>query len=152
MLAGGRPIAALAKDCCYKDISTLVDDLNRLQRTKSECESNYEQAMKELARLSNENENLSKELMDIRNIALGVESEANLSIDVLHKRNSLLKIKLIESKKRIVELESQLNPYNESSVVNIKLANKQIKCLQEGLQRATHKGKIFFKKYNLLSD
>lgn len=148
MLSGGRPISALAKDCCYRDISSLAEDLKRLQRQKSQCEANYEQAMKgqnhalaEIQRLKDENEKLSKELASMKDLALSVESEANLSLDALHKRNVALKTKLNESKKRIQELESNLGYCNESGVEDLKTANAQIKFLQEQLQSAANKGK-----------
>lgn len=155
MLSGGRPISALAKDCCYRDISSLAEDLKQLQRQKSQCEANYEQAIKgqshalgEIQRLKDENERLSKELASMKDLALSVESEANLSLDTLHKRNVALKSKLNESRKRIHELESNLGVCNESGIEDLKTANAQVKFLQEQLQSATNKGKLVeFKPY-----
>lgn len=147
MLSGGRPISALAKDCCYRDISSLAEDLKRLQRQKSQCEANYEQAIKdrshaldEIQRQKDENEKISKELASMKDLALSVESEANVSLDSLHKRNVALKSKLNESKKRIQELESSLGLCSESGGNEIKTANAQIKFLREQLQSASNKG------------
>lgn len=147
MLSGGRPISALAKDCCYRDISSLAEDLKRLQRQKSQSEASYEQAMKgqnhalaEIQRLKDENEKLSREVASLKDLALSVESEANLSLDAMHKRNVALKSKLNESRKRIQELESNLGSCNESGD-DLKTANAQIKFLQEQLQSAKNKGK-----------
>lgn len=149
MLAGGRPISALAKDCCYRDISSLAEDIQRLQRQKSEIEANYQQALKaqshahdEVARLKEHNSNLTKELNDIKDVALSVESEANVSLEALYKRNTALKHKLNESKKRIQELESEMNAIGGSGGTrDLKAANMQIKFLQEQLQSVTNKGK-----------
>lgn len=99
MLAGGRPSTALAKDCCYRGISTLTDDVERLQREKSQMQVEYEQTIDsqrdnttQLARLKQQNQKLTAELKSLRETALGVESEANKSIDALHKKNDILKV------------------------------------------------------------
>lgn len=99
LLAGGRPSAALAKDCCYRGISTLTDDVERLQREKSQMQAEYEQSIDsqrdnstQLARLSQQNKKLTAELKSLRETALSVESEANKSIDALHKKNAVLKV------------------------------------------------------------
>lgn len=144
LLSGGRPISALAKDCCYRDISSLAEDLKRLQCQKSQCEANYDQAMKdqnhalqEIERLKDENGKLSKELASIKDLALSVESEANVSLHTLHKRNLALKLKLNESKRRIQELESNMSSCNEP---DFETTNTQIKLLQEQLKSSLNKG------------
>lgn len=158
MLSGGRPVTALAKDCCYRDISSLAEDLKQLQRQKSQCEANYEQAItrhkhaiEEIERLKDENEKLTMELASIKDLALSVETEANLSLDTMHKRNMALKSKLNESKKRIQELELNCGPFNEFGVKDLKTANAQIKFLQDQLKSASNRGKhtlIFKRQYN----
>lgn len=99
LLAGGRSSTALAKDCCYRGISTLTDDVERLQREKSEMQAEYEQTIdsqrestSQVARLRQLNQKLAAELKSLRETALTVESEANKSIDILHKKNSALKV------------------------------------------------------------
>lgn len=148
LLTGGRPLSALAKDCCYRDISSLAEDIQRLQRQKSEIEANYElainaqsHALEEVARLKEQNNKLTKELNDIKDVALSVESEANDSLDALYKRNTALKLKLNDSKKRIHELESQINSVGlGGGTKDLKAANMQIEFLQEQLQSLTNKG------------
>lgn len=151
LLTGGRPPLALAKDCCYRDISTLAEDIQRMQRQKSELEANYEQAIRaqthaldEVTRLTQQNEKLTKELNDIKDVALSVESEANVSLDVLHKKCTALKLKLNDSKKRIQDLELQIasNGSTTGGSKDIKAANLQIKFLQEQLQTVTNKGEF----------
>lgn len=150
LLAGGRPVSALAKDCCYRDIGSLTKDVQELQSQKSQIEANCEQAIKsqnyaldEVARLKELNEKLVKELNDIKDIALSVESEANLSLDTLHKRNTALKLKLNESKKLIEELELQMGIHGAAGTRDLKTANIQIKFLQDQVKTITNKGKVF---------
>lgn len=145
---------ALAKDCCYRDISSLAEDIQRLQAQKSQIEAKYEQTIKgqetylyENDRLKEQNEKLSKELNDIKDLALSVETEANVSLDALYKRNTALKLKLNEAKKRIHELETQIGSVEGDGAKDIKTANMQIRFLQQQLQALTDKGKkwpIFF--------
>lgn len=148
LLTGGRPVLALAKDCCYKDISSLAEDIQRLQAQKSQIEAKYEQAIKgqetilhENDRLKEQNEKLAKELNDIKDLALSVESEANVSLDALYKRNTALKLKLNEAKKRIHDLETQIGSIEGAGTKDIKTANMQIHFLQQQLQALTDKGK-----------
>lgn len=154
LLQGGRPIDALTKDCCYRDISSLAEDVQQLQREKSKVQANYDQAMKnqnstlqEIARLKEQNDKLTRELSEIKDVALNVESEANLSLENLYKRNTALKIKLNEAKIRVQELESQIGFNGEGSVRDLKTANMKIKFLQEQLKNLSEKGD-FFKKQN----
>lgn len=147
LLAGGRPIAAIAKDCCYRDIGSLTKDVQELQCQKSQIEANCEQAIKsqnyaleEVARLKEHNEKLAKELNDIKDIALSVESEANLSLHTLHKRNTALKLKLNESKKQIEELELQMGIYGTVGIRDLKTANIQIKFLQDQIKTISING------------
>lgn len=149
MLAGGRPVYTLAKDCCFRDVNSLVEDLQRLQQQKSQCEANYELAIKnenhalqEVSRLRGECDKLSAELNDIKDVALSVESEANLSLEALHKRNTALKLKLNESKKRIEELETQIGLAGGNGAKDLKAANIQIQFLQEQMKMVTEKGKV----------
>lgn len=99
MLAGGRPAAALAKDCCFRGISTLSGDVERLQREKSQMQAEYEQTIdsqrdntSQIARLRQQNEKLTAELKSLRETALSIELEANKSIEVQHKKNAALKV------------------------------------------------------------
>lgn len=149
LLTGGRPVLALAKDCCYRDISSLVEDLQQLQQQKSECEANYAQAIKseshaheEIARLKEEHNKLSAEMSDIKEVALSVESEANQTLESLHNRNTELKQKLNESRKRIQELEAR------TSTGGAKDLKLQIQFLQDQLKSSSDKGKAHNKLYS----
>lgn len=142
---------ALAKDCCYRDISSLAEDIQRLQAQKSQIEAKYEQAIKtqetileENRHLQEQNNKLAGELNNIKDLALSVESEANVSLDALYKRNTALKLKLNEAKKRMQEMESQIGSVEAGGAKDIKTANIQIKFLQEQLQSVTDKGETAF--------
>lgn len=158
LLAGGRPISALAKDCCYRDISSLAEDVQLLQREKSKIQANYDQAIKnqnlarqEIDYLKEQNDKLNKELNDIKDVALSVETEANSSLDVLYKRNTALKLKLNEAKKRVEQLESHIGFNGEGSVKDLKTANMKIQFLQEQLKNVSEKGKfgMFFSSFSV---
>lgn len=99
LLVGGRPLDALQKDCCYRGIRTLADDVEQLQREKSKIQAEYEEAIQNhhvaidtIAVLKQQNQKITKELNDLKEIALSVESEANVSLETLHKRNVALKV------------------------------------------------------------
>lgn len=100
-MIGGRPPSALAKDCCYRDVGSLTDDIGLLQRQKSKLQTNLEEclerqheAMERAMRLEEKNKSLTKELNDLKNVALSVETEANSSLSTLHKRNCSLKVNI----------------------------------------------------------
>lgn len=99
LLVGGRPLAALEKDCCYRGVRTLTDDIEQLQNEKSKIQAEYEEAIQNhhaaidtIAVLKQQNQKITKELNDLKEIALSVESEANVSLETLHKRNAALKV------------------------------------------------------------
>lgn len=99
LLVGGRPISALAKDCCYRGIKTLADDVEQLQKEKSQIQAEYEEAISNhhaaidtITMLKQQNQKTTKELNDLKEIALSVESEANVTFETLHKRNTALKV------------------------------------------------------------
>lgn len=96
LLVGGRPPLALAKDCCFRGISSLTDDIQHLQKQKSKWQTDYEdmekQANDKIEILQLQNERLCKELNDLEEMALSVETEANSSLGTLHKLNIALKV------------------------------------------------------------
>lgn len=149
MLTGGRPVSALTKDCCYRDISTLAEDLQRLQQQKSQCDANYKQSVKSLENALLENERLNEKCKQLSNkmeviaeTAYSVESEANLSLSNLKETEKTLRLKLEEYKKRIKELESKVSHIDTYDAQNLKEANMKIKFLKEQLKNSSEKGKF----------
>lgn len=104
LLIGGRPSSALAKDCCYRGVGTLTEDMEEMQREKSKLQQQLEnclrgqhEAMERAMSLDETNKKLMKELKDIEKVALSVETEANSSLSTLHKENLKLKVSTIPS-------------------------------------------------------
>ncbi|KAL7734982.1 hypothetical protein ACLKA6_011247 [Drosophila palustris] len=88
LLAGGRPPAALAKDCCYKDVGTLSQDIDLLQREKSELmaqvreyQAKMHDAMQHALRIEEDKRKLQTNLDELKEAALQVEQQANCEID-----------------------------------------------------------------------
>lgn len=101
LFVGGRPTAALAKDCCYKDVSKITEDVSVLQRHKIDLQ-------KQLTEYQDRHENLHHKwkqqktkitqleayVREISDAALYVEREANLKIknqnrDIADLKNNL---------------------------------------------------------------
>lgn len=99
LLIGGRPASALAKDCCYRGVGSLTEDVEQLQTEKSKiqlklerCLQSQHEAMERAMSLEEKNQRLTKELNAIEKVALSVESEANNSLGTLHKQNLRLRV------------------------------------------------------------
>lgn len=97
LFAGGRPAAALAKDCCYKDVSKITEDVGKLQRDKTELQMklsdtmiSQEKLIGKLNGVKKKNSDLEAYISEIGDAALFVEKEANLKIkDQKQKINEL---------------------------------------------------------------
>lgn len=88
MLAGGRPPAALAKDCCYKEVGALSQDIDLLQREKSELmlqvrqyQEKMHDAMQRALSIEEDKRKLQSHLDELKEAALQVEQQANSEID-----------------------------------------------------------------------
>ncbi|EDW41545.1 GM25508 [Drosophila sechellia] len=88
MLAGGRPLGALAKDCCYKDVGALSQDIDLLQREKSdlmmqvrEFQDKMHDAMQRALSSEEDKMKLQTQLEELKEAALQVEQQANAEID-----------------------------------------------------------------------
>ncbi|XP_044317491.1 centrosomal protein of 135 kDa isoform X2 [Drosophila rhopaloa] len=88
MLAGGRPPAALAKDCCYKEVGALSQDIDLLQREKSDLmlqvrdfQDKMHDAMQRALGSEEDKRKLQSQLEELKEAALQVEQQANAEID-----------------------------------------------------------------------
>ncbi|XP_030385616.1 centrosomal protein of 135 kDa isoform X2 [Scaptodrosophila lebanonensis] len=88
MLTGGRPPVALAKDCCYKEVGALSQDIDLLQREKTELMSQVREyqdkmhdAMQRALRTEEDKRSLQTHLDELKQAALQVEQQANSEID-----------------------------------------------------------------------
>ncbi|XP_022211364.2 centrosomal protein of 135 kDa isoform X2 [Drosophila obscura] len=117
MLSGGRPPAALAKDCCYKEVGALSEDIDLLQREKSELmmqvreyQDKMHDAMQRAVRSDEDKRKLQMNLDELKQAALQVEEQANLEIDARE----------LEVKHLQVELK-QLQQRNEQKFKDVRL-------------------------------
>lgn len=101
---------ALAKDCCYRGVGSLTEDIVSLQQQKAKLQTeldktvqNLHEAMERAMHLQSKYEEVTKELHELKEVALSVETEANSSLNNLHKRNIELKVKPEKSKNNDVE-------------------------------------------------
>lgn len=98
LFVGGRPVSALAKDCCYKDVSKITEDISHLQKEKVELTAKlveYEDRhQKLLSKWKAQKEKMKKMdnyLKEISEAALFVEREANMKIKNQHRDIAELK-------------------------------------------------------------
>lgn len=77
-------MSALGRDCCYRDVEKLSDDVDALQRDKvalqqqlSDSVLQQHEAMQRALKLAKHNQKLESDLHEMESVALQVESEAN---------------------------------------------------------------------------
>lgn len=86
-LTGGRPVAALGRDCCYSGIDILTEDMKLLQQqllaTKNELSESLEQqheAKLRAIKLDEEKTKYARDLKEMEEFALQFQDEANAKI------------------------------------------------------------------------
>lgn len=116
LLSGGRPAKALAKDCCFKNVGALAEDVDQLQRDKLQLQSQLEEtiktqheAMNRAMELADVNDKLKQDMKELQEVAINLESEANLKIIEGEKVIASLKIKLDTASNKIGQLEYELS-------------------------------------------
>ena len=104
LFIGGRPPSALAKDCCYKDVSKITEDVSVLQRDKMELQrklTEYHDGNETLHHKWKEQKKkiiqLEAYISEVSDAALFVEREANLKIKNQNRDISELKENLTRS-------------------------------------------------------
>jgi centrosomal protein CEP135 len=148
LFTGGRPASALGKDCCYRSVSTLADDVEHLQKEKialqqklSDTRLSEQAALKQALHCKNKTRQLEQELIDIEKVAMNVESQANLSVMEKEKLNDELREKLDHSIKRINDLEKAFQSCGFESEKSPKqallLANAEKKMLHKKINEQT---------------
>ncbi|XP_053683707.1 centrosomal protein of 135 kDa [Sabethes cyaneus] len=157
LFAGGRPSVALAKDCCYRSVNTLAEDVEKLQHEKASVQNklasaleSQQNASKKIQKLSERNKRLEQELKEIENVALNVESEANLNILDRDRQNSDLQIKLHQSNMKIKELETILEARSSGLVPSSSSASacSLDSTLQTALKQANEEKRALYKQLN----
>ncbi|KAH8369969.1 hypothetical protein KR093_001625 [Drosophila rubida] len=101
LLVGGRPPGALAKDCCYKDVGTLSQDIDLLQREKGELmaqvrdyQDKMHDAMQRALRIEEDKRKLQTHLDELKEAALQVEQQANSELDAREQELRQLQVEL----------------------------------------------------------
>ncbi|XP_055530632.1 centrosomal protein of 135 kDa isoform X2 [Wyeomyia smithii] len=159
LFAGGRPSVALAKDCCYRSVNTLSEDVQKLQAEKTSIQNklasaleSQQNASKKIQKLSERNKQLEHELKEIENVALNVESEANLHILDRDRQNSDLNVRLHQSNIRIKELEAMLEAKSPALILSSSSASacSMDSTLQNALKQANEEKRALYKQLNEL--
>lgn len=107
LLSGGRPPAVLAKECCYREVGALSEDIDLLQREKTELmaqvteyQDKMHDAMQRALHLEEEKQRLQKHLCELKEAALQVEDQANSEIDAKEAELRQLQIELEKLQQR----------------------------------------------------
>lgn len=153
LLTGGRPASALGKDCCYRDVNHLADDIDVLQKEKlalqaqlKESISQQHEAMQRAMKLAERNEHLSKNLGEMEKIALSVESEANEKLLAKGKQYTKLEVRLGESLEKIALLEA-----DHTNLLGTKERELDKKQFRSALKQAHDEINNLNEKVNILS-
>ncbi|XP_018573726.1 centrosomal protein of 135 kDa, partial [Anoplophora glabripennis] len=118
LLEGGRPLDAISKDCCYKNIDNKIgalrDEISSLKREKNTLHNQLKdalakqhEAMRRALHLAERNKVLEKEMKDIDQIALAVEAECNSTIRSNIEKVTRLQDRMNESGIIIQNLERE---------------------------------------------
>lgn len=93
----------MARDCCYKNFNTLNEDIDLLQREKMdsltrlrEYQEQMHEAMQRALDLEKANRSLQKQLDELKDAALSVETQANNEIALREAEVEILKQQLKE--------------------------------------------------------
>ncbi|XP_073839342.1 centrosomal protein 135kDa isoform X2 [Musca autumnalis] len=149
LLTGGRPPAALARDCCYKNIGNMSEDLEMLQREKMDCltrmrefQEQMHEAMQRALDLEKSNRSLQSQLDELKEAALLVETEANNEISQREAEIETLKLQL---KQMHAGKQHKPPSFGEKCKGG---EYKREKCLNDGMAMDKHK---FNEKINELT-
>lgn len=119
-LEGGRPLPALSKDCCYKDmtskLSELAEQLETLQSKNLELDiqladsiARQHEAMKRALQLADKNKMLEKELNDVDKMALVVEQDCDSKVRTKSEQLDTLRRKVEEMRKLVDDGEQRID-------------------------------------------
>lgn len=172
LLEGGRPLPALSKDCCYKEMSNkiaeLAEDLEALRLKNHELDlqladsiARQHEAMKRALQLADKNKLLEKELKDIDKLALVVEQDCDNKVrtkaeqlEMLRSRMEEMNKKLEVSEERIEDLERHLTEAhrrNKEQEGDIELLRNEKEKLKHATELALHDKKRLTDRINQLS-
>ncbi|XP_057672202.1 centrosomal protein of 135 kDa isoform X2 [Diorhabda carinulata] len=162
LLEGGRPIKAINKDCCYKNIDnkigSLQDEIDKLKREKNslqnqltEALARQHEAMRRALNLAERNKLLEHEMKDIDQIALTVEAECNNTVKSNFEKVTKLQDSMNESLIKIQTLEMENNKLKlekKELISEIETINFEKKNLQMLLETETEDKKRLTDRIN----
>ncbi|XP_037880211.1 centrosomal protein of 135 kDa isoform X2 [Glossina fuscipes] len=135
LLSGGRAPNILARECCYKNVGSLNEDIDLLQREKLESlarireyQHQMHEAMRRALNLEKFNRELQKRLDELKDAALSVETQANneitqkeMEIEQLKQQLQRLlnKIKVQNEKCKENQKDEKLQRSNQSKEVQV---------------------------------
>lgn len=158
LFVGGRPVSALVKDCCYKGVSQITEDISLLQGQKIELQRKLNESMDNNERLHEKTKEQKQKiakleafLKEISDTALYVEREANLKVKSLKKEIAELKVNLERSTNdgKSQEIKSLKKDLKEKKQQEQKLVF-EIEYLKEKLYE--HDENISAKNCNLVTE
>ncbi|KAJ6642911.1 Centrosomal protein of 135 kDa [Pseudolycoriella hygida] len=132
-LHGGRPVAALGRDCCYRGIDTLAEDMKSLQKqlmvAKKDLSDSLEQqheAKIQAIKLDEEKTKYAKDLKEMEEFTLKFQHEANEKIMEFEKKYEKVVEQLNESLRKINALETGGKSTSSTSQQNKMIENMKI--------------------------
>lgn len=124
LLIGGRPVTALGKDCCYKDVTKITEDVSILQRDKIDLQKKLNEQVEKSEKLCQKWKEqkikitqLETYIREISDAALYVEREANLKIknqnrDIAGLKENLSRSTADEKSQELKRLKRSLKDKN----------------------------------------
>ncbi|XP_055695136.1 centrosomal protein of 135 kDa-like isoform X1 [Lutzomyia longipalpis] len=108
LLSGGRPVTTLARDCCFRGVGSMAEDVEILQKQKCDLKKELNEAlvaqheaMQRAMRLAERNSILEQDYSELEKTALDLETKANrMACDKDHENSDL--------KRRISDLMSTI--------------------------------------------
>lgn len=151
LLSGGRPVTTLARDCCFRGVGSMAEDVEILQKQKcdlkkelNEALSVQHEAMQRAIRLADRNSHLEQEYNELEKTALDLEAKANKMANEKEQENMELKRRISDLMSSIRVLQTDADRLSVSEIsgsVREKLvqALKKEKTLQMTIEKLQKK-------------
>ncbi|XP_059615243.1 centrosomal protein of 135 kDa isoform X2 [Phlebotomus argentipes] len=151
LLSGGRPVTSLARDCCFRGVGSMAEDVELLQKQKcdlrreiNEAISAQHEAMQRAMRLAERNASVEEEYKELEKTALEQEMKANRTLNEKVKENAELKSRISDLLDTIKGLRSDVDRLQVGEVtdsVREKLVHalKKEKTLQMTIEKLQKK-------------
>lgn len=137
-------MTALAKDCCYKNVARITEDVEFLQRDKVELQRKLTESLEQNEKLyvkyknlKDKNGTLEEYLKEIGDAAMFVEREANLKIknqnkEILELKQCLMKCSDEHDTKNLKKTIKEKNLSEEKLLFEIEYYKAKLKEAEKG--------------------